>query len=436
MHCRCPLRVSTSLLAVFGLILAEAQPAAAYGVLSHEAIIDAAWKTNIRPLLEQRFPNATKDELRQAHAYAYGGSIIQDMGYYPYGKKLFSDLTHYVRSGDFVLALLRDAEQSHQLNDLAFALGALAHYAADNEGHRLAVNVAVPLLYPHLRKKYGDTVTYEDDPLAHIKTEFGFDVLEVAKGRYAPDAYHDFIGFEVAKPLLDRAFEETYGLNLGELTQHEEKAINSYRHDVSTVIPRAVKVAWAVKEDDIKKDQPGITRKKFLYNLSRASFEKRWGKDYRRPNFVEKFYAFLFRLIPKFGPLRVLTFRTPTPQTEKLFEDSFNATLDRYRHLLDDYAAGRLQLPNDNIDTGSTTPLGKYHLADVTYAGLLDRLAQQNFAGADAKLRADILAYFASPPQPAPYESEKLKRQNERLQQKLNQLRSASAPAAPSSASP
>lgn len=431
MHSR--LRTLTALLLAVTVALAQAPLASAYSVLSHEAIIDAAWKTDIGPLLEERFPDATKEELRQAHAYAYGGSIIQDMGYYPYGKKLVSDLTHYVRSGDFVLALLRDAEQSHQLNDLAFALGAMAHYAADNEGHRLAVNVAVPLLYPELRKKYGDTVTYEDDPLAHIKTEFGFDVLEVAKGRYAPDAYHDFIGFEVAQPLLDRAFEETYGLKLLTLMEHEDKAINSYRHDVSSLIPKAVKIAWEVKKDDITKDQPGITRRKFLYNLSRASYEKNWGKDYRRPSFMEKFYAFLFRLIPKFGALKVLTFRTPTPETEKLFEASFNASLDRYRHFLADYAAGRLQLPNDNFDTGSATPLGKYRLGDATYAGLLDQLAQQNFAGVNAQLRADILAYYASPPPPPAHQSSKMRRQDARVQQQLAQLRLA--PVAPSAAS-
>jgi hypothetical protein len=177
-------------------------------VLSHEAIIDSAWDTNIKPVLLKCFPHATPDELRQAHGYAYGGAIIQDLGYYPHGSVFFSDLTHYVRSGDFVLALLRDARESKELNDYAFALGALAHYAADNAGHPIATNRAVPLLYPKLKKKYGDSIAYEDDPLAHVKTEFGFDVLEIARQRYAPDSYHDFIGFQVATPLLQRAFEE------------------------------------------------------------------------------------------------------------------------------------------------------------------------------------------------------------------------------------
>src|SRR5215467_1677757 len=151
------------------VLIVSAPPARAYSVLTHEAIIDVLWDTNIRPLLLKRFPNATPEELLKAHAYVYGGAIIQDIGYYPYGKKFVSDLTHYFRSGDFILSLIRN---SQDLNEYAFAIGSLAHYAADNYGHRLATNVAVPLLYPELRKKYGAVVTYEENPIAHIKTEF------------------------------------------------------------------------------------------------------------------------------------------------------------------------------------------------------------------------------------------------------------------------
>src|SRR5256885_14678583 len=106
-------------------------------------------------------------------------------------------------------------------------MGAMAHYAADNNGHRIGTNRAVPLLYPQLKKKYDDSVTYEQDKLAHTKTEFGFDVLEVARERFAPDSYHDFIGFEVEQGLLERAFKKTYGLDLKSVLLDEEKALNS-----------------------------------------------------------------------------------------------------------------------------------------------------------------------------------------------------------------
>ena len=245
---------------------------AAYAVLAHEAIIDSAWDTNMRPLLLKRFPDATPEQLKEAHGYAYGGAIIQDMGYYPHGSFFFSDLTHYVRSGDFVLALLRD---SQDLNGYAFALGALAHYAADNDGHPIGTNRAVPLLYPKLKKKYGDTVTYEEDRLAHVKTEFGFDVLEIAQGRYAPDNYHDFIGFGVSVPLLEQAFQETYGLDLKSVLSDEDKVLGSYRHDVSQLLPKATRIAWSLKKNDIMKDQPGITKKEIpLQSFSRQLPEK------------------------------------------------------------------------------------------------------------------------------------------------------------------
>ncbi len=417
-----PRTLRTWIASSFALILSLAWPFAcrAYSVLSHEAIIDSVWVTHIGPLLRKRFPNTTSEELRNAHAYAYGGAIIQDLGYYPYGDKFFSDLAHYVRTGDFVEALLRDAQD---INEYAFALGAMSHYAADNEGHRLAVNLAVPLLYPELKKKYGDVVTYEDNPLTHVKAEFGFDVLEVAKERYAPDAYHDFIGFQVAQPLLDRAFEETYGLKLSAVLVHEAKAIEAYRHDVSELIPRATKVAWEVKEDDIKKDLPGMTRDRFLYNLSRASYEKSWGRDYRKPSLREKFLAFLFRVIPKVGPLRILTFRAPTPQTEKMFEASFNASLDRYRALLTELGTGSVSLPNDNFDVGSETPSGKYRLNDDAYAELVDRLAKDNFSNATPVLRAEILLFYADPN--APNAMKRNSRGWSRVQGELEQLKHA-----------
>ncbi len=399
--------------------------ALAYAVLAHEAIIDVAWDTNIRPLLSKRFPGATAKELNDAHGYAYGGAIIQDMGYYPHGSFFFSDLTHYVRSGDFVQALIRD---SRDLNGYAFALGALAHYAADNEGHPLGTNRAVPLLYPKLKTKYGDSVTYEQDKLAHVKTEFGFDVLEVAQGRYAPDNYHDFIGFAVAVPLLEQAFQETYGLDLKTVLTNEDKVLGSYRRDVSRLLPKATRVAWSLKQDEIKKDQPGITRKKFLYNLSKASYQKNWGKDYQPPTLGERILAFLVRILPKFGPLKVLQLKTPTPETEKLFENSFNASVDRYRHLLGEVAAGQPNLPDDNFDTGDVTGPGKYQLNDKSQAKLLGELSKQNFSGASPELRAELLDFFGHPD--APYAVKRKPKEWAKIQAELEQLKNAPPPAA------
>jgi zinc dependent phospholipase C len=410
--------VRPTLVALLFFFCVNAPTARSYSVLSHQAIIDAAWEDSIKPDLLQRFPNATPEELSAAQAYAYGGAIIQDLGYYPDGSHFFSDLTHYVRSGDFILALLHDATDIYEY---AFALGALAHYAADNYGHRIGTNRAVPLLYPKLQKKYGDVVTYEEDRLAHVKTEFGFDVLEVAKERFAPDSYHDFIGFEVSEGLLERAFLETYGLELKSVLANEDRALTSYRHAVSKLLPKATRIAWHLKKDEIMDDVPGITKRKFLYNLKRSNFEKEWGKDYKRPSAGEKFLAFLYLLLPKWGPLRVLQFKTPTPETERYFEASFNETLDHYRAFLHDQRDGRLKLPNDNFDVGADTGPGKYKLNDSAHAELLSRLADKKFASASPALVAELEEFYADPA--AATTGKMNKKMHAKLQDAIDQLK-------------
>ncbi|HEY2119894.1 MAG TPA: hypothetical protein VGH37_11965, partial [Candidatus Acidoferrum sp.] len=278
------------------------------------------------------------------------------------------------------------------------------------------------------KAKYGDTITYEEDRLAHVKTEFGFDVLEVAKGRYAPDNYHDFIGFGVSVPLLEQAFQETYGLDLKEVLSNENKVIGSYRHDVSKLLPEATRIAWSLKKDDIQKDQPGITKKRFLYNLSRASYHKNWGKEYQPLTPREKMLALLIRILPKFGPLKVLQLRTPTPEAQKLFETSFNATMDNYRHLLGDLGGGKLDLPNKNFDTGSITAPGVYKLTDKAQAKLLDDLAKEKFAGVSSEMRTELLEYLGH--DDAPYAMKKNKKDWNKVEAELDELKNTAPPAA------
>jgi hypothetical protein len=386
-----------------------AQPLGAYSVLTHEALIDRSWEHEIKPLLLTRFHSATDDELKEARAYAYGGAIIQDMGYYPFGSKFFSNLAHYTRGGDFVMTLLRDAQD---LNEYSFALGALAHYAADNEGHPVAVNRAVPLLYPGLRAKFGSTITYEDNPAAHLKTEFSFDIVEVARGKYASESYHDFIGFKVSKPLLERAFADTYTIELKDQFRSIDLALGTYRYTVGQVIPEMTSAAWAIKKKDVQKLQAGMTRRKFIYRLNTASYRKEWNEQYQKPGPGARFIAFLFRIIPRVGPFKALGFKVPTLETEKLFESSFNSVLDRYRSLLADVKANRLKLVNDNFDTGKLTKLGDYKLADETYAELLEKLSKSK-SEVSSELRKNILAFYgdAEAPEKARAELQSLKDQ-------------------------
>ena len=368
--------------------------AAAYSVLTHEAIIDAAWGDSIRPLLLKRFPSATRDELRKAHAYVYGGAIIQDMGYYPFGSHFFSDLTHYVRSGDFVEALLAEAST---LDEYAFALGALAHYAADNAGHPIATNRAVAVMFPRLQRKFGRSVTYAQDPVAHLKVEFSFDVEEVAEGYYAPEAYHDFIGFEVATPLLERAFAKTYSLKMSKVFFDENLAIGTYRHTVYSLMPSMSRIAWQLKKDEIQKTEPSATKRTFVYHVSHSSYHKRWGNVNREPGFGARFWAFILRLVPKIGPFKALAFQPPTPAVQNMFMRSFNNTLDRYRCFLAQHREGELRLPNENFDTGEPIKPGAYPLTDHAYAKLVENVHSESVSD---ELRSNILVFYANPDAP------------------------------------
>jgi hypothetical protein len=374
------------------LILLLPTAAPSYSVLTHEAIVDTLWLDGFRPVILKKFPGTTPEQFVEAHAYAYGGCIIQDLGYYPFGNHLFSDLVHYVRSADFVQALLDEAKT---VDEYAFALGAVAHYGADVDGHSIAVNRSVPLLFPKLRAKFGNEVTYADDPVAHLRTEFGLDVLQVARGHYATKDYHDFIGFEVSKDLLDRAFQDTYGLKLKDLFSTLDLALGTYRFTVSTLLPNVTKAAWALKSTEIAKSQPAVSRKQFLYNINRSSYRKEWGPREQSPGFFVRTVLVLARVLPKIGPLRGLAFKVPTPQTEKMFEDSFVAAVNRDRQSFADAKTGELRISNRDLDTGKLVAAGEYLLTDRTYDKLLAKLAKKKFAGVNSELRANIVAFYA-----------------------------------------
>jgi len=377
------------------LLLAPAREARAYSVLAHEANIDALWETSLRPLLARRYPRASRDELNHARAYAYGGAVIQDLGYYPFGSHFFSNLLHYVRTGDFVEAMLREAQD---VNEYAFALGALSHYSADNIGHPEAVNRAVALMYPKLRAEHGDSVTYAQSPSSHVIVEFSFDVVQAASGAYVSSMYQSFIGFEVAKPVLERAFEATYGMKMDEVFLTEGLAIGSYRHAISETIPEITRIAWRDKREEIQKLNPGAAEEKFVFNLSRQEYEKSYGTDYEKPGLLARFLAFLYRLLPKIGPLKPLQFKAPTKEAEALFLESFKGTRERYKAALDTLGRGRLDLPNTDFDTGKPSAHGEYTLADGTYAELLDRLTGHRLASVPEELRDNINAFYAAAP--------------------------------------
>jgi len=413
---------SLHLIALLACIVGCALPSRSYSVLTHEQIVDLAWQDQIRPLLLKRFPQATPDDIKQAHAYAYGGSMVQDMGYYPFGKKYFSDLVHYVRTGDFVGALL---DESSDLNEYAFALGALAHYSSDNMGHP-AINQVVGIEFPKLRKKYGNEVTYADDHKAHIRTEFGFDMVQVAKNRYTSDTFHDFIGFEVSKPLLERAFLKIYGLELSDVLGNEDLSIGSFRRAVSKIIPEMTRVALLNRRADLVRDTPNFDQKKFLYRLSRTNYEKQWGKGYRRPGIGSRILAFILRKIPKIGPASALDFKVPTAKTEDIYIKSVNRTTDNYFSLLHQVRDDSPRFPDTDFDTGRKTAPAEYPLTDVTYSRLLQNQSNKNFAHMTPELRSNILEFYSN--LNAPYHDKKNHKSWTKTMQALEQLKNWQPP--------
>jgi hypothetical protein len=415
---------STHFIATLGALLfliSVSSPSSGYSVLTHEQVVDLMWEDQLQPLLLKRFPAASEEDLRKAHAYAYGGSLLQDMGYYPFGSKFFSDLVHYVRTGDFVEALLQDASD---LNEYAFALGALSHYSSDNSGHP-TINRVVALEFPKLRRKYGNIVTYADDPKQHIRTEFGFDMVQVAKNRYTSDRYHDMIGFEIAKPLLERAFQETYGLRLEDVFGSVDLAIGSYRRSVSTLIPEMTRVALASRHDVIVKDTPNFDKKKFLYYLSRSNYEHEWGTVYRKPGIGARILAVFLKLIPKVGPFKAVNFEIPTKQTEDMYIKSVDATIENYAGLLREENNGKLDLPNRDCDTGGETRPGEYVLADKTYAQLIDKLATKGPNFLSVALRNNLIEFYSD--SSAPIATKKKAKAWRKLQDELDTLKQLTA---------
>ena len=378
--------------AVMLWILQTPSPAAAYSALAHQALIDDVWQDDLAPLLRARFPRAPEQAVRASRAYAYGGSLIQDLGYYPFGSRLFSNLVHYVRSGDFVAALVRE---SRDVNELAFALGALAHYASDNAGHPGAVNRVVPLIYPKVGRKHGPEVLYAQAPSRHLMVEFAFDVVQIGRGVFKPDVYQDLIGFQVAVPVLERAFRATYGLEITDVFGDVDLAIGTYRRVASQIIPDVTRMAWRDKRDEILAANPRLTEKDVVFSMTRREYEQRYGTKYRKPGLLARVIVALFKVVPKFGPFKPLGFRPLTPEAERMFLESFAASRARYRQLLAGARDGTVDAADTDLDTGRRPAQGVNLLADETYDDLLARLAKRNFASVPADLRRVIAAHYA-----------------------------------------
>jgi hypothetical protein len=381
--------ISTVLVVMFTLGLSIT--AKSFSILAHEAIVDAEWDLTLKPMLLKRYPAATLQDLIKAHSYTYGGSLVADIGYMPGGDAHFTDLLHYVRSGDFIINLLNEAQT---LNEYAFALGALSHYIADKYGHSLATNVTVPELYPELKRKFGNVVTYEDDHTSHSRMEFAYDAVQVGRSQYASVAYHDFIGFNIAELPLERAFLKTYGQDLHSIIGNFQSSISMMRWGVKNLFPALTRKAWRANRAEIRKTYGKGAKRKFKYKMSDRMYKKEFSGKQSKPDFKARALAFIVRILPKVGPLKNLKFVYPGPEGEKRFTQVFDTIIRNYAIALHNWDDHKLRLNDINLDTGGPLAFGSYRLADKTYCDLVINLQKEGFACLTQTLKQHLVAYF------------------------------------------
>ena len=411
----------TGILALLALIFLSVcpHPAAGYSLITHEQLIDLTWKDSIVPLLLSRYPNLTPAQLDQARAYAYGGCVIQDLGYYPFGDQSFSNLTHYVRSGDFVVNLFRNA---HDANELAFAIGALSHYIGDSVGHAEATNLAVPIEFPKLKAKYGSSVNYAEGKHQHVQTEFAFDINEIAHHHVAPIMYLRHIGLAVSMRQLALAFYQTYGITENFTGRHRISS-DEYRFAVRTFIPRMAYAVTLLHRSHEPPDPTTPDAVELEKEATQVGLDNNW-QAYRRGAGFETYLiaGFLF-IVPKVGPLSLVAVKGPTKQTEEEYAHSVAVSTTVLRQILTHFTpvAERFKGPvpplaklthaddasplardphhplsNRDLDTGRVVQPGGYPLTDSTYANLLHRLVQKPTQPIPPGIKEDIQKYYSN----------------------------------------
>jgi len=416
--------------------LALVRPARAYSLLTHEQLIDLTWDSSIVPLLKSRYPDLTPAQIEHARAYAYGGCVIQDIGYYPFGDAFFSDLTHYVRSGDFVVNLFRNAGNA---DELAFAIGALSHYIGDTVGHSEATNLAVPIEFPKLRRKYGHTVTYAEGEHQHVQAEFAFDINEIAHQRFAPVHYLRHVGLEVPTKQLALAFYQTYGLQEDFTdTRHHRINVAGYRFSVHRFIPRIAYAVTLLHRKHEPVDVNNADLQKLTLEIDAVAQANDWDAYRKHAGIGTYSLAGLIYILPKVGPLKLTAVKGPTAKTEADYihsvvvsTDELNIALHRFtpppatRSTAAAAAAAdthsdpapsvplpvkpgssqaiprqspdpRHPLTNRDLDTGYPVRPSGYSLTDDTYATLLHRLTLIPTTPIPPGIQRDILAYYAN----------------------------------------
>ena len=432
-------RLRTSFAILLLLLLPWHRRAEAYSLLTHEDLIDLTWQNSIVPLLLSRYPGLTPAQLDEARAYAYGGCVIQDIGYYPFGDMTYSNLTHYVRTGDFVVSLFRNAENA---NELAFAIGALSHYIGDTVGHPGATNLAVPIEFPKLRAKYGPSVNYAQGRHQHVQIEFAFDIDEVAHHRTAPLQYLRHIGLQVPVRQLAVAYYQTYGITEDFTGTHKHRFnVSGYRFAVRSFIPRIAYAVTLLHRNHEPAEANSPERVALDAEFATLATENNWQAYRRKAGIGTYTLAGLLFIAPKIGPLKLVAIKGPTESTEADYlhsvvqsaaalrqrlasftpptdlrsatadsiSKSTEARLPAAQPLPANSPAAQIPhpvrdphhpLPNRDLDTGYVVKPGGYLLTDSTYADLLHRLTRTPAQPIPPGIKEEIQIYYADPAAP------------------------------------
>ena len=379
-------------------VLLACRPAGAYSLLTHEQLIDLTWQSSIVPLLRSRYPKITDAQLEEARSYAYAGCVVQDVGYYPFGDPFLSDLTHYVRTGDFIVHLFRDAKDANQL---AFAVGALSHYVGDNIGHSQATNRAVAVDFPKLAAKYGPVVTFSEGESAHVRTEFGFDVNEIAHHRLAPVHYLRHVGLNVPTQQLAAAFYDTYGLS-ADFSKARSRRVNvrGFRFAVRSFIPRIAYALTLLHRSHMPADPMTPDLQKLSTEVAQVGAENNWDKYRKKAGIGTYTLAGFIFILPKIGPLKLVAIKVPNQDTEEEYARSINRSTDLLSSTLVRFRTPHQSLANRDLDTGATVRPGGYRLTDETYAKLLHLLVADPHHTIPPGLKTDIQNYYADPKAP------------------------------------
>jgi hypothetical protein len=365
------------------------QLARGYSVMTHEQLIDLTWDASIVPLLRSRYPSLTPEQLEQARAYAYGGCVIQDIGYYPFGDAFFSNLTHYVRSGDFVVNLFRNAQNA---NELAFAIGALSHYIGDNVGHATATNRAVPVEFQKLKKRYGNTVNYAQGEHQHVRVEFGFDINEVAHRRLAPQHYLSHVGLEVSTRQLSLAYYQTYGIRADFTVKRADRInVHGYRFSVRSFIPRIAYAVTLLHRGKLPQETPSDDVRKLDAEIATIAAQNQWDKYRQKPGIGTYSLAGLLWILPKVGPISMAAVKGPTSDTEVEYIHSVLVSTDRLNAAL-----RRFTPPPNTVGTATALPnvTGKLdaELTQQIAPAVADAVAPAAASASDTTLPAGSLA--------------------------------------------